>query len=110
MRLHQQRTNRSLVVNAARGGGVSLVLIQTSDAGGTASLGVGRSTVRTHLQHVFKKVGTHRQAELARLLAQLPWPAGRAARHARRAAVWVRLHGLTSIAATYRSGLHHPFG
>jgi DNA-binding CsgD family transcriptional regulator len=31
-------------------------------------LGVRLSTVRTHLQHVFEKTGTHRQAELVRLL------------------------------------------
>lgn len=31
-------------------------------------LGVSLTTVRTHLQHVFDKTGTHRQAELVRLL------------------------------------------
>jgi len=40
-------------------------------------LGIGRETVRTHLQHVFRKVGTTRQADLVRLLltgpARLRW-------------------------------------
>jgi DNA-binding CsgD family transcriptional regulator len=36
-----------------------------------ASLGVTLSTVRVHLQRVFEKTETHRQAELARLLLQL---------------------------------------
>jgi DNA-binding CsgD family transcriptional regulator len=31
-------------------------------------LGLGLATVRTHLQHVFEKTGTHRQAELVRLV------------------------------------------
>jgi DNA-binding CsgD family transcriptional regulator/PAS domain-containing protein len=31
-------------------------------------LGIGRSTARTHLQRIFDKTGTHRQAELVRLL------------------------------------------
>jgi DNA-binding CsgD family transcriptional regulator len=35
------------------------------------SLGVTLSTVRVHLQRVFEKTQTHRQAELARLLLQL---------------------------------------
>ena len=33
-----------------------------------ASLGVSVSTIRTHLQRAFDKTGTHRQAELVRLL------------------------------------------
>jgi len=41
-------------------------------------LGVGRETVRTHLQRIFRKVGTTRQADLVRLLlagpARLRWP------------------------------------
>lgn len=41
-------------------------------------LGVGLETVRTHLQRVFRKVGTTRQADLVRLLlagpARLRWP------------------------------------
>jgi DNA-binding CsgD family transcriptional regulator len=32
---------------------------------------VSLSTVRAHLQHVFEKTGTRRQAELARLLLSL---------------------------------------
>jgi len=34
-------------------------------------LRVTLSTVRVHLQHVFEKTGTHRQAELVRLLIEL---------------------------------------
>jgi len=34
-------------------------------------MGLGLSTVRTHLQRVFEKTGTHRQAELVRLLSEL---------------------------------------
>jgi DNA-binding CsgD family transcriptional regulator len=31
-------------------------------------LGITRSTARTHLQHIFDKTDTHRQAELVRLV------------------------------------------
>jgi DNA-binding CsgD family transcriptional regulator len=41
-------------------------------------LSISLSTVRTHLQHVFDKTDTHRQAELVRLL--LGW-VGRYARN-----------------------------
>jgi DNA-binding CsgD family transcriptional regulator len=34
-------------------------------------LHVGTSTVRVHLQRVFEKTGTHRQAELVRLLNEI---------------------------------------
>ena len=34
-------------------------------------LSISTATVRTHLQHVFDKTDTHRQAELVRLLATL---------------------------------------
>jgi DNA-binding CsgD family transcriptional regulator len=34
-------------------------------------LSLSVSTVKTHLQHVFEKTGTHRQAELVRLLLAL---------------------------------------
>jgi DNA-binding CsgD family transcriptional regulator/PAS domain-containing protein len=34
-------------------------------------LGIKRETARTHLQHIFEKTGTRRQAELARLLVGL---------------------------------------
>ena len=34
-------------------------------------LGLSLSTVRTHLQRVFEKTGTHRQAELVQLLSEL---------------------------------------
>jgi DNA-binding CsgD family transcriptional regulator len=53
----------AVALRVARGEGLPAV---------AEAFGVGRSTVRTHLQHVFEKVGTHRQAELARMLAQLP--------------------------------------
>lgn len=33
-----------------------------------ADLSLSRSTVKTHVQHIFEKTGTHRQAELVRLL------------------------------------------
>ncbi len=36
-----------------------------------AELGVSHSTARTHLRAIFRKTGTNRQAELARLLARL---------------------------------------
>lgn len=35
------------------------------------NLGVSQATVKTHLQHVFAKTATHRQAELVRLLTQI---------------------------------------
>lgn len=34
----------------------------------SADLALSRATVNTHLQHIFDKTGTHRQAELVRLL------------------------------------------
>jgi DNA-binding CsgD family transcriptional regulator len=46
----------------ARGEGLPVV---------AAALGVSPSTARTHLKHTFDKTGTHRQAELAALLAHL---------------------------------------
>jgi DNA-binding CsgD family transcriptional regulator len=41
-------------------------LTQSSD-----ELSISLTTVRTHLQHVFDKTDTHRQAELVRLLLAL---------------------------------------
>ncbi len=38
-------------------------------------LGTAKSTVKTHLEHVFKKTGTSRQAELVRLIAGFDSPA-----------------------------------
>lgn len=35
------------------------------------SLGITRNTARTHMRHVYAKVGAHRQADLIRLLAKL---------------------------------------
>lgn len=40
-----------------------------------ARLGVSPGTVRIHLQHVFDKTGTHRQAELVRVLVEAGGPA-----------------------------------
>jgi len=37
----------------------------------SAELALSRATVNTHLQHIFDKTGTHRQAELVRLLLAL---------------------------------------
>lgn len=36
-----------------------------------SELGVSLATVRTHLQHIFQKTGTHRQAELVRVLSRI---------------------------------------
>ncbi|MFD1296999.1 helix-turn-helix transcriptional regulator [Lysobacter gummosus] len=51
------------------------VTILTSEGHGLQhvanALGVTLSTVRIHLQHVFEKTNTHRQAELVRLLLQI---------------------------------------
>lgn len=47
---------------ALRGEGISPIATELS---------LSVSTVKTHLQHVFEKTGTHRQAELVRLLAQI---------------------------------------
>ena len=42
----------------------------------SAALGVAVSTVRTHLLRLFEKTGTHRQADLAALLASFSLPIG----------------------------------
>jgi len=39
-----------------------------------SELSVSFATVRTHLQHVFEKTGTHRQGELVRLLMAISPP------------------------------------
>ena len=49
----------AVAVAMARGEGLAAV---------AAKLNVGRTTVRTHLQHVFEKTGTRRQAQLVRLI------------------------------------------
>ncbi|MDJ0937976.1 MAG: helix-turn-helix transcriptional regulator [Kiloniellales bacterium] len=36
-----------------------------------ATLGVSKNTARTHMRHIYAKVGAHRQADLIRLLAKL---------------------------------------
>lgn len=40
----------------------------------STELALSRATVNTHLQHIFDKTGTHRQAELVRLLLQSSTP------------------------------------
>ncbi|OBG21551.1 hypothetical protein A5768_25950 [Mycolicibacterium fortuitum] len=51
-----------IALHALRGEGLTAVVTE---------LGLSVATVKTHLQHVFAKTGTHRQAELVRLLAQI---------------------------------------
>lgn len=55
-------TEAAVAIHAARGDGLASV---------ARALGIAQNTVRSHLKHVFDKMGTHRQAELARLLARL---------------------------------------
>jgi DNA-binding CsgD family transcriptional regulator len=54
------------------------VLFAIAGAGGVPEvaeeLGIARSTVRTHLLHIFSKTGTRRQAELVKLVAGLSNP------------------------------------
>ena len=61
--LHQlyglTRTEAAVAVEVAGGAGLDSV---------ASRLGLGRNTVKTHLSRVFDKTGTHRQAELARLV------------------------------------------
>lgn len=49
----------------AAGGGVDAV---------ATMLGLSRSTIKTHLEHVFKKTGTRRQAGLVKLIAGFDGP------------------------------------
>jgi len=51
----------TVAIEVSRGRGLQAV---------AATLGITLATVRTHLQHVFEKTGTRRQAELVRLLAE----------------------------------------
>lgn len=53
-------TESAVAVHAARGQGVAVV---------AAALGIGQGTVRSHLKRVFEKTRTHRQAELAWIVA-----------------------------------------
>jgi DNA-binding NarL/FixJ family response regulator len=54
------------------------VLFAIVEAGGVpeaaGELGIARSTVRTHLLHIFAKTGARRQAELVKLVAGLSNP------------------------------------
>ncbi|KKB12438.1 hypothetical protein VE25_07785 [Devosia geojensis] len=50
------------------------VLAGRSNAETAGLLGVRESTVKTHLQHIFAKTGTHRQSELVALAASLTLP------------------------------------
>jgi DNA-binding CsgD family transcriptional regulator len=49
------------------------VLMMIVEVGGVpevvATLGVSEPTVKTHLQHIFQKTGTSRQADLVKLVA-----------------------------------------
>jgi DNA-binding CsgD family transcriptional regulator len=51
----------AVVREAVRGDGI---------AASAKRLGISRTTARTHIQHVFQKTGTHRQAELIRLVGE----------------------------------------
>ena len=55
-------TEAAVAIHAAHGKGVGAVAL---------ALGIAPNTVRSHLKHAFDKTGTHRQAELAWLLARL---------------------------------------
>jgi len=55
-------TEAAMAIHAARGAGLGAV---------AQVLGIAPSTARSHLKRVFDKTGTHRQAELAWLLARL---------------------------------------
>jgi len=54
-------TEAAVAIHAARGEGLGVV---------AQALGIAPSTARSHLKRVFEKTDTHRQAELARLLAR----------------------------------------
>jgi DNA-binding CsgD family transcriptional regulator/PAS domain-containing protein len=54
----------SLAMEVARGTGLQAAADRT---------GVTLATARTHLQHIFQKTRTHRQAELVRLIAEMQW-------------------------------------
>lgn len=56
-------TEAAVAIHTARGEGLGSV---------ARALRIAPSTARSHLKHVFDKTGTHRQAELAQLLARLP--------------------------------------
>lgn len=60
----------------AETGVLDLVGAGRTNAEIAASLGVAVSTVRTHLLRLFEKTGTHRQADLAALLASFSLPIG----------------------------------
>jgi DNA-binding CsgD family transcriptional regulator len=57
------------------------VLMAIVDIGGVPEvapmLGISETTVKTHLQRVFEKTGTNRQADLVKLVAGFMSPLGR---------------------------------
>ena len=65
---------------------VLMAIVAHGDTGSAAeALGIGRSTLKTHLSRIFSKTGLGRQAELVKLVAGFAaLPAG--APHSRRAA------------------------
>jgi DNA-binding CsgD family transcriptional regulator len=56
------------------------VLFAIVEAGGVPDvanmLGISQATVKTHLQRIFDKTGTARQADLVKLIAGLAGPIG----------------------------------
>jgi DNA-binding CsgD family transcriptional regulator len=56
------------------------VFIAIVEAGGVPDvanmLGISQATVKTHLQRIFDKTGTARQADLVKLIAGLAGPIG----------------------------------
>lgn len=54
---------------------IALMVLNGHDIKDTAErMSLSQATVKTHLQHVFDKTGTHRQADIVRLLAALRSP------------------------------------
>jgi DNA-binding CsgD family transcriptional regulator len=57
---------------------VLMMLVQGMSLDETGeALGIGRPTVKTHMQHLFAKTGTRRQPELVRLAMSVLAPASR---------------------------------
>lgn len=56
---------------------VLMMIVETGNVAEVASiLGISETTVKTHLQHIFEKTGTRRQAELVKLVAGYMSPLG----------------------------------